>query len=143
MDELSVGDLCELLTSLNLRQYVGRVREEEVDGAILSELIKAGDLGELISDKIHQAKLRAKLCKNYETRVERPIAVDMPAKFNQKWSKEEEEQLLREIDEEIPIEEIMRKHERTKGGIRGRMNNILIKNILQDGTYSKFMKYLC
>ena len=137
MDELSVGDLCELLTNLKLRQYIGKVREEEVDGATLSELIKAGDLGELISDKIHQAKLRAKLCKNYETRVER--AVDMPAKFNQKWSKEEEEQLLREIDEEIPIEEIARKHERTKGGIRGR----IIKNILQDGTYSKFMKYLC
>ena len=139
MDELSVGDLCELLKNLNLQQYIGKVREEEVDGATLSELIKAGDLGELISDKIHQAKLRAKLCNNYETQR----AVDRPAKFNQKWSKEEEEQLLREIDEEIPIEEIMRKHERTKGGIRGRINNILIKNILQDGTYSKFMKYLC
>ena len=49
---------------------------------------------------------------------------DYPTNFGQKWTDEEENTLLQELDKNINIEIIAQTHNRTIGGIRGRQRTI-------------------
>lgn len=49
---------------------------------------------------------------------------DYPINMGQKWTDEEENTLLQELDKNINIEIIAQKHNRTIGGIRGRQRTI-------------------
>ena len=49
---------------------------------------------------------------------------DYPSRTGQKWSDEEENTLLQELDKNINIEIIAQTHNRTIGGIRGRQRTI-------------------
>jgi len=49
---------------------------------------------------------------------------DYPTNMGQKWSDEEENTLLQELDKNINIEIIAQTHNRTIGGIRGRQRTI-------------------
>lgn len=52
---------------------------------------------------------------------------DYPENLGQKWTDEEENTLLQELDKNIDIEIIAQTHKRTIGGIRGRQRNIAYK----------------
>jgi hypothetical protein len=49
---------------------------------------------------------------------------DYPTNMGQKWTDEEENTLLQELDKNINIEIIAQTHNRTIGGIRGRQRTI-------------------
>ena len=49
---------------------------------------------------------------------------DYPTNMGQKWTDEEENTLLQELDKNINIEIIVQTHNRTIGGIRGRQRTI-------------------
>ena len=58
---------------------------------------------------------------------------DYPTNMGQKWTDEEENTLLQELDKNINIEIIAQTHNRTIGGIRGRQRtiayNMYVKNV--------------
>ena len=58
---------------------------------------------------------------------------DYPTNMGQKWTDEEENTLLQELDKNINIEIIAKTHNRTIGGIRGRQRtiayNMYVKNV--------------
>jgi hypothetical protein len=58
---------------------------------------------------------------------------DYPTNMGQKWTTEEENTLLQELDKNINIEIISQTHNRTIGGIRGRQQtiayNMYVKNV--------------
>ena len=55
---------------------------------------------------------------------------EYPSKMGQKWSDEEEKILLEELNNNIDIEIIAQKHERTLGGINSRRQEIAYKMYL-------------
>jgi len=57
---------------------------------------------------------------------------DYPTNMGQKWTDEEENTLLQELDKNINIEIIAQTHNRTIGGIRGRQRTI---------AYNMYVKY--
>lgn len=61
------------------------------------------------------------------------LNTDYPANMGQKWTTEEENTLLQELDKNINIEIIAQTHDRTIGGIRARQRNIAynmyVKNV--------------
>ena len=52
---------------------------------------------------------------------------EYPANLGQRWTDEEENTLLQELDKNIDIKIIAQTHKRTIGGIRGRQRNIAYK----------------
>ena len=52
---------------------------------------------------------------------------EYPSALGQKWTIEEEEQLLSELTQNLDIENIAKNHSRTIGGIRARINEIIYK----------------
>ena len=50
--------------------------------------------------------------------------IECPTNFGQKWTDEEENTLLQELDKNINIEIIAQTHKRTIGGIRGKQQTI-------------------
>jgi hypothetical protein len=65
---------------------------------------------------------------------------EYPTKMGQKWSNEEESTLLKELNENIDIEEIAQKHERTIGGIHARCRDIAYKMYLNNIPFEEITK---
>lgn len=57
---------------------------------------------------------------------------DYPTNMGQKWTDEEENTLLQELDKNINIEIIAQTHKRTIGGIRGRQRTIAYNMYVKD-----------
>jgi hypothetical protein len=64
-----------------------------------------------------------------------PFGLDMlkyPSRLGKSWNKEEDTQLLKEIKEEISIETIAEKHQRTVGGITSHLKLIAVRSYTID-----------
>ena len=69
----NVEAVVEYLKSIGLESYCASIRENEVDGLILAELIRLGGLDEIgMSSKLHQAKLYARLNELAKATAEAP-----------------------------------------------------------------------
>ena len=65
---------------------------------------------------------------------------DYPTNMGQKWTTEEENTLLQELDKNINIEIIAQNHNRTIGGIRGRQRNIAYNMYLKNVSIEEILK---
>ncbi len=65
---------------------------------------------------------------------------EYPSNMGQKWTDEEETSLLRELNNDIDIEEIAQKHNRTIGGINSRRREIAYKMYLKKNTAEEIIK---
>ena len=64
---------------------------------------------------------------------------DYPTNFGQKWTDEEENTLLQELDKNINIEIIAQTHNRTIGGIRGRQRTIAYNMYVKDASIEEII----
>ena len=64
---------------------------------------------------------------------------DYPTNMGQKWTDEEENTLLQELDKNINIEIIAQTHNRTIGGIRGRQRTIAYKMYVKDASIEEII----
>ena len=65
---------------------------------------------------------------------------DYPKNLGKLWSKDEEKLLLQEISENIDIEAIAIKHERTIGGIASKINDIAYKMYIDNISIDKIFE---
>ena len=65
---------------------------------------------------------------------------DYPKNIGKLWSKDEEKLLLQEISENIDIEAIATKHERTIGGISSKINDIAYKMYIDNISIDKIFE---
>ncbi len=68
--------------------------------------------------------IRALFAAAKQLRCPRPqpqAASDCPARIGSSWTKEEEQQLVREFETEMPLKVIATKHQRTRGAITSRL----------------------
>jgi len=65
---------------------------------------------------------------------------EYPTKMGQKWTNTEEMALLKELNENIDIEEIAQKHERTIGGIHARCRDIAYQMYLNNTPFEEITK---
>lgn len=65
---------------------------------------------------------------------------EYPTKMGEKWTDAEETKLLKELNENIDIEEIAIKHERTIGGIYARCRDIAYKMYLKNIPFDEITK---
>lgn len=65
---------------------------------------------------------------------------DYPASHGQKWTDEEENTLLNELDKNIDIEIIAQTHKRTIGGIRGKQRRIAYKMYVKKASIEEIIK---
>jgi len=64
---------------------------------------------------------------------------EYPSNFGQKWTDEEENTLLQELDKNINIEIIAQTHNRTIGGIRGRQRTIAYNMYVKDASIEEII----
>ena len=64
---------------------------------------------------------------------------DYPTNMGQKWTDEEENTLLQELDKNINIEIIAQTHNRTIGGIRGRQRTIAYNMYVKDASIEEII----
>ena len=65
---------------------------------------------------------------------------DYPTNMGQKWTTEEENTLLQELDKNINVEIIAQTHNRTIGGIRGRQRTIAYNMYLKSVSIEEIVK---
>jgi hypothetical protein len=65
---------------------------------------------------------------------------EYPSNMGQKWTDEEETLLLRELNNDIDIETIAQKHNRTIGGINSRRREIAYKMYLKNISAEEIIK---
>jgi hypothetical protein len=65
---------------------------------------------------------------------------DYPTNLGQKWTTEEENTLLQELDKNINVEIIAQTHNRTIGGIRGRQRTIAYNMYLKNVSIEEIVK---
>jgi hypothetical protein len=68
------------------------------------------------------------------------LDTDYPTNMGQKWTDEEENTLLQELDKNINIEIIAQTHNRTIGGIRGRQRNIAYNMYVKNVSIEEIVK---
>ena len=64
---------------------------------------------------------------------------EYPSNYGQKWTDEEENTLLQELDKNINIEIIAQTHNRTIGGIRGRQRTIAYNMYVKDASIEEII----
>jgi hypothetical protein len=64
---------------------------------------------------------------------------EYPSNFGQKWTDEEENTLLQELDKNINIEIIAQTHNRTIGGIKGRQRTIAYNMYVKDASIEEII----
>lgn len=65
---------------------------------------------------------------------------EYPTKLGEKWTIEEENKLLQELDDNINIKDIAESHKRTLGGIIGRQKTIAYRMYLTGATEDEIIK---